>query len=786
MLVTNAGQLVEKDELLREVWPDTFVEEASLSQNIFLLRRILGDERNGPRFIETVVRRGYRFVADVRVVDAEEQPGEDLQPVASVAPRPVVAVLPFLNTTGNPELEYLADGVTDNIINSLCRVSQLRVMSHSAVGRYKLKSLDPQQAGRDLGASAVLVGRIHSVGSAIAVSVELVEVSTGWQLWGESFDSQRSDILEIQDAITRQMLAALKLKLTGEEEKRVTARYTENAEAYQLYLEGRYHWSRYTRKGIEKAIGHFRKAIELDPNYALAYAAIVDCYLRLATNYLPPEEDVPTPASELSDESKNKDEEESRVRLRFEWDWKGVERELRRANELKTTYPSAHQWYAAYRFAKQLYEKFRGRKDTGDQIALNINNASSFHRQMAYFELIPSEQLQVYCAIAREQIDVGNYEAACKILRPWWSYGDWPRLGELNQQTCADLLLTIGELAGYVASTKQLPRGQRHGEELLNGSIALFEQLGFSRRAAAARIELALCYYRQGLFDIGRSTLIRVLNELSDTDWELRSLALIRLASLERHAGKLRDALSRLTEASAGVELAGPWATARSHLEVASIYKDLAVSEDLPHYFDEAKLFYFKALHQFEAVGHHRYVAAVENNIGFLLLNLGAHETATKHLLRARRLFESLSDCVRGAQVNDTLARLYVQMKQYDLAQQLIEHAVKILELTDSEALLAEALVTKGVVLRGLRHYSEAKNSFEAAYRVAERCGDKEGAGRSLLIMYEEMAEYLEKVEESHISQRLKALLADTQQTTLKNRVKRVLAKSESGSGLMS
>ena len=204
----------------------------------------------------------------------------------------MVAVLPFLNSTGDRELEYLADGLTDNIINNLSRVSKLRVMSRSAVFRYRSKEADPRQSGRELGANVVLVGKINARASGLTIGVELVDVTTGWQLWGESFDSESKDLLQIQEVITKQLLATLKLKLTGEEERQVTARYTDNAEAYQSYLEGRYHWSRYTKKGIEKAIQHFRQAIELDPNYALAYAAIVDCYLRLATNYLPPEHDI--------------------------------------------------------------------------------------------------------------------------------------------------------------------------------------------------------------------------------------------------------------------------------------------------------------------------------------------------------------------------------------------------------------------------------------------------------------------------------------------------------------
>src|ERR1044071_1227782 len=319
LLVVNAGQLVEKDELLQQVWPDTFVEESNLSQNIFTLRRALGDERAGPRYIETVARRGYRFVATVRVVGPDEN-HQMLAPAAvDVVQRTVVAVLPFTNSTGDPDVEYLADGVTDNIINNLSRVAKLRVMSRSAIFRYKTKELDPQPIGRELGASAVLVGKINARPSGVAISVELVEASTGWQLWGESFDCDNKDILEIQDAITRQLLISLKLQLSGDEEKRVTARYTENAEAYQAYLEGRYHWSRYTRKGIEKAIGHFRRAIDLDPNYALAYASIIDCYLRLATNYLPPEVDMP----QLLFACRQTDDSNPKIKLRFEWDWKG-------------------------------------------------------------------------------------------------------------------------------------------------------------------------------------------------------------------------------------------------------------------------------------------------------------------------------------------------------------------------------------------------------------------------------------------------------------------------------
>jgi len=309
----------------------------------------------------------------------------------------------------------------------------------------------------------------------------------------------------------------------------------------------------------------------------------------------------------------------------------------------------------------------------------------------------------------------------------------------------------------------------------LIGSITLFEHLGFKRRVAEGRIELALCYYRQGLFDFGRSILVHVLSELSEDDWELRSLALIRLASLERHAGRLRDALGRLIEATDIVKISGPWATGRRHLELASTYKDLAIAEEDIAYFHNATQFYYKALHEFEAVGNHRYVAIVENNIGFLLLNLTAYQESECHLLRSRRLFEVFCDAVRGAQVNETLARLYVATGQYVLAQEAIMDCVKILEHTDGEALLAEALTTDGLIESRLGNHAKAKSTLHASCSVAERCGDHEGAGRALLILLEELGNQLEPAEKLQISQKLKGLFAKTQQRAMQIRVQKCI-----------
>ena len=215
---------------------------------------------------------------------------------------------------------------------------------------------------------------------------------------------------------------------------------------------------------------------------------------------------------------------------------------------------------------------------------------------------------------------------------------------------------------------------------------------------------------------------------------------------------------------------------------MASIYKDLAIAENVPFYFDEAAHFYLKALHEFEAIGHHRYVAIVENNMGLLLLSLENYKQSEEHLLRSRKLFDGFSDSLRGAQVDETLARLYLQTRQYDLAQTAIERAVQIFELADNEVLLAEALTTNGVIASKLGRYNDAQKSFEAAYKISERCSDNEGAGLALLIMFEEIGDHLEQLEKTQIAEKLKTLLASTQKTALQTRVLKLLAEIASQS----
>ncbi|MGH9967994.1 MAG: ATP-binding protein [Pyrinomonadaceae bacterium] len=383
-----------------------------------------------------------------------------------------------------------------------------------------------------------------------------------------------------------------------------------------------------------------------------------------------------------------------------------------------------------------------------------------------------SERVQACCSIAREQLEAGDFEAGCAALREWWTVGEWPSQKGLSQLAAADLLLTAGTLSDCVARTSTVAGGQRLAEALLNGAIALFEHSGQTTRVLESRIELGCCYYHQGLFDLSRTTLRASLAALPDNERELKAAALIRLATLERHAGRLHDALNLLNEILPTAEATGAWVKGRLHSEFATTLKELGVAENRSHYFDRALGHYKEALLQFENLGNRRYAAAVENNHGYLLLTLGRFEESKIHLQRARKLFDGFGDTVGCAQVDETLAQLYLASEHYGLAERSVRTAVETLETSGEEALLAEALTTHGLVLCKLSRRHEAKPILERARRVAERCGDYEGAGKTLLILIEEMCQQLNDDERREIGVQASQWLTNSQQAATRERLR--------------
>lgn len=396
VLIRDNGHIVSKEDLLKAVWPDTFVEEGNLSHNIWTLRKALGETEDG-KYIETVPRRGYRFTATVRVIPravpevasialpATTSSGRRLRwrtlalagllllaviavvvsirpragspPAASEAPAAIrsLAVLPFKPVGTDPGEASLELGMADALIVRLSNLKQLDVRPTRAVAGYTGNDRSPVEVGRELRVDAVLDGTIQKDGARVRVTVQLVSVKDGKPIWGDRFDETWTDIFALQDRVSERAVRALTLQLTVEERQRLTKRYTDNAAAYELYLRGRYFWNKRTDESLLKGIGYFEKAIEVDPGYALAYAALAESYVLLPWyGGRPPREafekarSAALKALAMDDQLAEAHTALAYVAERFDWDWAGAERSYRRALELRPNYSTAHQWYAEY------------------------------------------------------------------------------------------------------------------------------------------------------------------------------------------------------------------------------------------------------------------------------------------------------------------------------------------------------------------------------------------------------------------------------------------------------
>ncbi|HEX8399122.1 MAG TPA: protein kinase [Pyrinomonadaceae bacterium] len=268
-----------------------------------------------------------------------------------------LAVLPFVNGDAGAETEYLSDGITECIINSLSKLPKLRVVPRSTVFRYKGRETDLQEIGRELGVRAIFAGRIVKIGDSIVVRTELVDVANEAQIWGDQYRREMGDIFTLLDDIAEDISENLKLKLTGEEKKKLAQRYTENTEAYQFYLKGRYFvTSKRTESWIKKGIGYFQKAIDLDPNYALAHSGLAEayCFLGSSTGGWAPRKAYPKAkaalfkALELDDALAEAHSTMGFAHLLYDWNFAEAERQFKRALQLSPNYPNAHDGYGFY------------------------------------------------------------------------------------------------------------------------------------------------------------------------------------------------------------------------------------------------------------------------------------------------------------------------------------------------------------------------------------------------------------------------------------------------------
>lgn len=266
-----------------------------------------------------------------------------------------LAVMPLLNASNDPEMEYLSDGVTESIINKLAHVPKLRVMARASVFRYKGRDLDPQQIGRELNVRAVLTGRVMQRGERLTISIELSDAENGAHIWGEQYNRTSPDIFELEDEISRVISEQLRLKLTSGEKKQMTRRYTESPEVYKLYLNGRYHYNKMTGEGMKKAIDYYQQAIAIEPSYAPAYAGLADTFVTLWWyGFVAPDDAVPyaraatMKALEIDPKLSDAHTALGRIRQCYDWQWEEAEKEFRRAIKLNPNSSDAHLAYATF------------------------------------------------------------------------------------------------------------------------------------------------------------------------------------------------------------------------------------------------------------------------------------------------------------------------------------------------------------------------------------------------------------------------------------------------------
>ncbi len=409
ILLERPGEVVTREELRSRVWADESFGDFDQAVNIAIakLRSALGDSADNPRFIETLPKRGYRFIADVSVVDADArpkrsefaagdlpatEPGDKLQGAGlAVAPKrrlwpalrvivalalvlglPILAVwlfrsrgraptgirslavLPLDNLSGDASQNYFADGMTDELITDLAQISALRVISRTSVMVYKGARKPLPQIARELNVDAVVEGTVLRSGEQVRITAQLIEASTDKHLWSQSYEGELRDTLALQNRVARTIADQIRINLTPQEQAALKNVKVVNPEAYESYLKGRYFWNKRTANGLKVALAYFNQAIEEDPKYAQAYSGLADTYALLGDweyGVLAPKEAYPrakaaaSKALELDDTLSEAHASLASLGM-FDWDWQSAGKEFRRAIELNPGYATAHQWYA--------------------------------------------------------------------------------------------------------------------------------------------------------------------------------------------------------------------------------------------------------------------------------------------------------------------------------------------------------------------------------------------------------------------------------------------------------
>jgi DNA-binding winged helix-turn-helix (wHTH) protein/tetratricopeptide (TPR) repeat protein len=388
LLVKNHGQVLQKREMMNQLWPDSFVEEINLTVHISVLRKALGEDPRQHLYIVTIPKRGYSFVAPVRQSSAPWQASDRLLPMTapeSATELKSIAVLPFKSIGNAEEYDYLGSGFADALITRLSRIKQVIVRPTTSVLRYVSPTADSVSAGRELLVDAVVDGTMQKKGTGFRLTAQLINVYNGSIMWAESFDEEFTNLFFLEDVLSAKVAHSLKLKLTGDEKKAVSKRQTTNSEAYQFYIKGRFFWEKRTESCLLKGVDCFQQSLLLDPDYALAYAGLADSFTLLGEYlFLSPEESFPKAkiaalkAIELDGLLAEAYTTLGDITIFYDYHYTAAEAMYQKALEINPHYSTGHHAYAWLLMTQRRFPEALSELQTAqtlDPLSLTINTS---------------------------------------------------------------------------------------------------------------------------------------------------------------------------------------------------------------------------------------------------------------------------------------------------------------------------------------------------------------------------------------------------------------------------
>ena len=384
-----------------------------------------------------------------------------------------------------------------------------------------------------------------------------------------------------------------------------------------------------------------------------------------------------------------------------------------------------------------------------------------------------SERAQLLCARAKELEEAGEFEDARATISEFWQrIGERPRVDGLGEVARAQVLLRAGALSGWIGSSRQISGAQEIAKDLISESATAFEKLGLVERVAEARIDLAICYWREGAFDEARITLDDALLRLGELDSEQRLRVFLNKAIVEKVSKRYREALRLHRESAPLFEVSGNHALkGKFHNEYAQVLKNLGLAEHRDDYIDRALIEFSAASFHFEQASHKRFQGRVENNEGVLFTRLGRFTEAHDHLDRARSIFATFKDKGSVAEVDDSRARAFIAQGLFVKAETIARASVRALAEGDELSLLAEALTTHGTALARLGNFPKASATLEKAIRTAHNAGDPESGGIAALAMAEELAKHLPSSDLLYYYRMAESELVNSEHEEIQNRL---------------